>query len=381
MEIIHAITAFAPADRAASEKIRLQSKLFNNNEVLVRISDAVSKMLLVLNQERQIVYANRLFIDFLGLPDSRKIIGKRPGEAMNCIHSNYTSGGCGTSEFCRTCGAVNAILKSQRGNPSEEECRIVSANGDAFDLRVTATPYHQDAEEFTIFAIADISHEKRRQMLERVFFHDVLNSATAISGISSILQEINNTSEIADLAKLLNRSTEMLIEEIISQREISAAERGDLELSLSATDSFSILKELIGMYSRYETDSRKKLEIDRQSVNLQLHTDQVLVRRILGNMIKNALEASMPGGTVALACVKREAAVLFSVHNSNFIDREIQLQLFKRSFSTKGQGRGIGTYSMKLFGEKYLRGKVYFNSTPEQGTTFFLQIPLLFPEN
>lgn len=379
MEIIPALSAYAPAEKATIETIQRQSKLFEENEMLIRVANAVSKMLLVLNRERQIVYANRLFIDFLGLPDSRKIIGKRPGEAMNCIHSGF-AGGCGTSEFCRTCGAVNAILKSQHGNPSEEECRIVTGEGDAFDLRVNATPYQQDGEEFIIFAIADISHEKRRQMLERVFFHDVLNSATAISGISSILQDLKQTGEIANLAKLLNRSTDMLIEEIISQREISAAERGDLELNFSGTDAFSILKELIGMYSRYETDSGKKLEINCRSENYSLHTDQVLVRRILGNMIKNALEASMPGGTVTLSCTKTEYGIKFSVHNSNYIDREIQLQLFKRSFSTKGLGRGIGTYSMKLFGEKYLKGRVWFESTREDGTTFCLEIPSASPD-
>jgi sensor histidine kinase regulating citrate/malate metabolism len=50
------------------------------------------------------------------------------------------------------------------------------------------------------------------------------------------------------------------------------------------------------------------------------------------------------------------------------------MQLFQRSFSTKGTGRGIGTYSMKLFGEKYLEGRVDFESTRENGTTFFIEI-------
>jgi sensor histidine kinase regulating citrate/malate metabolism len=59
----------------------------------------------------------------------------------------------------------------------------------------------------------------------------------------------------------------------------------------------------------------------------------------------------------------------------SWISREVQLQLFKRSFSTKGAGRGIGTYSMKLLGEKYLKGKVWFQSSPEKGTTFFIAIP------
>jgi sensor histidine kinase regulating citrate/malate metabolism len=66
--------------------------------------------------------------------------------------------------------------------------------------------------------------------------------------------------------------------------------------------------------------------------------------------------------------------VKFSVHNSKYIEPEVQNQLFKRSFSTKGVGRGFGTYSMKLFGEKYLKGKVWFESSPENGTTFFIEI-------
>jgi sensor histidine kinase regulating citrate/malate metabolism len=63
------------------------------------------------------------------------------------------------------------------------------------------------------------------------------------------------------------------------------------------------------------------------------------------------------------------------VHNDNYIERETQLQLFKRSFSTKGAGRGIGAYSMKLFGEKYLNGKVWFESTQKEGTTFYISLP------
>jgi signal transduction histidine kinase len=55
--------------------------------------------------------------------------------------------------------------------------------------------------------------------------------------------------------------------------------------------------------------------------------------------------------------------------------KEIQLQIFARSFSTKGQGRGLGTYSVRLLTEKYLKGKVWFKSSEKQGTTFYICIP------
>lgn len=373
-------TAFASAERAETEKLTAQSKSFEKNEVLNKIANAISRMLLVLNHERQIVYANRLFLDFLGVESLHEVIGKRPGEAVNCIHANAAHSGCGTSEFCKTCGAVHAILDSHHGKASEKECRITTLDSDALDLRVTATPYIQNGQEFTIFAMADISNEKRRQMLERVFFHDVLNSASAISGISLILQEINDPDEIVNMAQMLKRSTDILIDEIVSQRTLSAAERGDIELSFSEIGSLDVLKDLMQMYQKMEISNSKKLKIKSRSDNTGIVTDPVLLRRILGNMIKNALEASMPEGTVTLETYKKNGEVVFSVHNSNYMDREIQLQLFKRSFTTKGVGRGIGTYSMKLFGEKYLKGKVWFESTVEDGTRFFLALPVTHPD-
>ena len=65
------------------------------------------------------------------------------------------------------------------------------------------------------------------------------------------------------------------------------------------------------------------------------------------------------------------------VHNDNYMDERVKTLVFHRSFSTKGEGRGIGTYSMKLFGEKFLKGQVNFISKQEEGTTFYIKIPLL----
>ena len=93
-------------------------------------------------------------------------------------------------------------------------------------------------------------------------------------------------------------------------------------------------------------------------------------------MLKNALEACRSGQSVLAGCREVGGCVQFWVHNPSFIPREVQLQLFQRSFSTKGTGRGLGTYSMKLLSERYLKGQVFFTSTPEAGTTFTAAYPL-----
>ncbi|MHC4874743.1 MAG: ATP-binding protein [Planctomycetota bacterium] len=56
---------------------------------------------------------------------------------------------------------------------------------------------------------------------------------------------------------------------------------------------------------------------------------------------------------------------------------DVKLRVFQRNFSTKADnGRGLGTFSMKLFGEKFLGGSVTFVSTEEEGTVFKLTLPL-----
>jgi sensor histidine kinase regulating citrate/malate metabolism len=85
------------------------------------------------------------------------------------------------------------------------------------------------------------------------------------------------------------------------------------------------------------------------------------------------------GDTVTMGCKGLSGRVEFYVHNPANMPRSVQLQIFRRSFSTKGTGRGLGTYSIKLLSERYLRGVVGFESAPEAGTTFHASYPLTRP--
>lgn len=367
-------TQFAPAARVRREQLKEQKDEFFRNDLLVQFANFISQMLVVLNKERQIICGNKKFVETLGFNADNDYLGKRPGEVLGCIHAFQTIGGCGTTEFCRTCGAVNAILESQKGNQSTKECRISTINNEALDLKITATPFNLKKHKFTLFEINDISHEKRRNNLERIFFHDVLNSAGGISGLSDVICMINDPEEITEIAGMIHESADNLINDIQAQKQLVAAERNDLKINLEYVNSEILLKGLVGLYSNHEVAVNKRIQIDETSENFSFKTDIVLFRRILGNMTKNALEASGDQSTITLRGQHLDNKLIFSVHNPTYIERSVQLQLFKRSFSTKGNGRGLGTYSMKLFGEKYLKGKVWFKSSKERGTFFFLEL-------
>ncbi|HON06531.1 MAG TPA: HAMP domain-containing sensor histidine kinase, partial [Verrucomicrobiota bacterium] len=117
------------------------------------------------------------------------------------------------------------------------------------------------------------------------------------------------------------------------------------------------------------------ITIDYNSKNTLILTDPGLFKRVLFNLIKNALEAIGINKTVTIGAIEDNETVTVYIHNPTFIPERIQLQMFNRSFSTKGQGRGLGTYSAKLLTEGYLQGKVWFESTVEKGTTFYVKLP------
>ncbi len=64
--------------------------------------------------------------------------------------------------------------------------------------------------------------------------------------------------------------------------------------------------------------------------------------------------------------------------NAGVIPSDVQMQIFQRSFSTKGKGRGIGTYSIRLLTENYLKGKASFVSNNTDDTIFSIELDKRF---
>lgn len=368
-------TAFAPAERATSAELDTQREIFEKLYMLSDLMRGVPDVFVVLNAQRQIVFANQAIFQQLGVEDRAALIGKRPGEALDCVHAAESDGGCGTTEFCRECGAVRAILNSQGGHESVQECRIIRHNGDALDLRVTATPVTLQDQNFSLFAVTDISHEKRRRVLERLFFHDVLNTAGGMLGIAEILRDAS-PEELDELKGIVFDLSERLVDEIKSQQVLSAAEGGDLAIMPQSIHTQELLAETVHVYAHHEVAHNRSLRIDPAAASVRFTNDYNLARRVVGNMVKNALEASAPGETVTISAARQGDEVWLSVHNPKVMPRPVQLQIFQRSFSTKGAGRGLGTYSIKLFSERFMHGRVFFTSTPEAGTTFTAAYPV-----
>lgn len=375
------LTYFAPAERYGDDEIRAQHLAFCKEKVAVGILEAMPDPTLVVNDKRQIVASNTLLLDSVGILDVADILGLRPGELMGCIHSDEMPGGCGTAHACRVCGAVKAILGCFADSiDRSEECRLSTNNeqeGGSLDVLVHAKWISLPSGPHAVLDLRDISAEKRRRVLERVFFHDVVNTASGIRAIAELMKDYPQAieKERSKYERDLYSMADQMIEEIVVQRQLLAAEQSELQTSITDVRVSEIAEDVVRWYSHHSVAKDKSIIIEK-APDCTIRTDRMLLRRCLGNVIKNALEATSAGGEVNVsACVSADTA-MFTITNPGVMPDHVQQQIFNRSFSTKGgPGRGIGTYSVKLFMERYLKGSVSFTSQEPQGTSFVLTVP------
>jgi PAS domain-containing protein len=235
-------------NRLPAKELESQRQLFSDKNLFTELLDSTPTCLVVLNEYRQIVYVNKAFKDLLKNKDVELAYGKRPGEVLNCEHAFITPDGCGTSDFCDTCGALKVILSSLKGEEDVQECRIIQKDtNDALDLRVWSRQLKINNQYFSIFTFVDISHEKRRLALERIFFHDVLNSASALSSYFHILKD-SSREEIEEAMLVASGLIDKLLEEIKAQRDLTQAENTELIVNLQSCNSLKIIKDLINLY-------------------------------------------------------------------------------------------------------------------------------------
>lgn len=172
----------------------------------------------------------------------------------------------------------------------------------------------------------------------------------------------------------------MIVDQVTSQRDLIYAEDGTLTCEPGEIDVNDILNGLYIAQKRIAISKNKVLDGEFLKEPVAVETDPRLLSRVLLNMIKNAMEVSESDYTIVVRPKIEGDMLEISVNNPGVISAEVAASIFHFGNTTKGAGRGIGTYSMKLIGENYLHGNVWFTSNEKDGTTFYIGIPLKFPK-
>ncbi|MCG8616740.1 MAG: HAMP domain-containing histidine kinase [Desulfobacterales bacterium] len=369
-------TYFAPAQKTDPDRFEQQISLVSQSPVMAAILKIVSGLLLVMNQDRQVVAVNHGLVDSLGLGDITSVLGLRFGDIMACTYADEAPAGCGTTPRCVTCGAAIATMACIDTHEDQEEiCTMTRERGgvtEDMSLLIRTRAVTIDDHRWVLFFANDITRQQIWTNMERVFFHDISNLLTGLMGNAELLSmaqpENLRVRHIRDGIRKL--AGEVDLQKVFSYEKDDTYMVNAVEVSLK-----DIRSELALILDGHRSLRGKRLREQWPDRETLLFTDLILVSKVLGNMVLNALEATPDGGEVLIKVTEETDGVVWSVRNPGGIPDEIQQRIFQRYFSTKADvGRGLGTYSMKLFGETYLKGRVWY--TTDADTTFYFKLPL-----
>ena len=107
----------------------------------------------------------------------------------------------------------------------------------------------------------------------------------------------------------------------------------------------------------------------------QFVSDPDLLRRIVANLISNAVQAMPKGGRLSVSAHVKAGELTLSVEDTGVgISDEVKAKLFTPLFTTKSKGQGFGLPVIKRMTEA-LGGNVTFESEVGKGTKFTVRLP------
>jgi signal transduction histidine kinase len=204
--------------------------------------------------------------------------------------------------------------------------------------------------------------------------HDIRNPLQAITGdLYLIEQEINANptcvnAEIVESIAAINENI-AYINKIVSDLQ-------DYTRTLKPTVSMVNLKEVISTaLAGRKISENIALEV-LAGTDLNFKTDPTFLRRIISNLITNAIQAMPNGGKLTIDAFKENNTALISIQDTGVgIPEEAKPNLFKPLFTTKAKGQGLGLAVVKRLIE-ILNGKITFESQEGKGTKFIVELPL-----
>lgn len=359
-----------------------QIAALRGNRIVRVLLDATDMMVLLLNGERQILFASEAFCKLVGKSDDAGLVGLRLGNAWHCIHADQAPEGCGGSEACRHCTVYNTIARAVSDNETQTQEASVVYLDNSLERALNVLEHVVPAELFGvdcyIVTLIDISDTLHRKWFERLFFHDILNKLGALGNYLELMSREMPESLIEDM-RFVRDAFSHVVADIRYQKQVTEAESGELHVEGMTLVPDELVEQVVRLFERYAVSRRIRLEAQAEPSGCTLFCDYLLLRRVLENMCKNALEASSAGDSVLVGVdgpTPMASFITFWVSNPAHMPAQVQSHVFQRNFSTKGAGRGMGTYSMKLIGERVLGGEVGFTSTRESGTRFYFRLPV-----
>ncbi|HSH04967.1 MAG TPA: PAS domain S-box protein [Anaerolineae bacterium] len=280
------------------------------------------------------------------------------------------------------------------------------ADGSTFPIELSVSEAIINDEQIFTGVIRDITERRQaqknieaaKQEAERAnrsksdflanMSHEIRTPLNAVIGLTELLLNTNLDSAQQDLSSTIYTSGRTLLELINDVLDFSKIEANQLELEEAPFDLYHIIHTAVHTLAHHA--QQKKLEFNYQihpTVPSTIVGDAVRLRQILLNLLSNAIKFTHQGHVTLNIDLQHspnteEYHLLINVTDTGIgITHEKQFLIFNpfnqgetnttRQYGGTGLGLAITQQLINL-----MHGSIHVNSIPNQGSTFYISIPI-----
>lgn len=252
-------------------------------------------------------------------------------------------------------------------------------------------PVHDASDQLIgwLVVLRDISEERElsqtREQLTEMIVHDLRSPLTTILGSLKLLdkeQADDDTSPVVKQAlSISNRSVQQMLGLVNSLLDIAKLESGELTLSLQSLSLDVLCEELVEAYVHEANEGGIILNLNLVDGLPKITADEEKLRRVLANLLDNALKFTPAGGRVDLDVESEGEEVIITVTDTGpGVPEEFRERIFKRFDQVPGiagrrRGTGLGLAFSKLAVAAH-GGRIWVEDNPGGGSAFRIQLPL-----
>jgi len=272
--------------------------------------------------------------------------------------------------------------------PGQKPERILVARGDAQRWHeVLALPMTETRGRSAgrILVVRDVTEaravELARQDLARVAVHDLRNPLNVVSASLEVLADAPPAAIDPGLGiylQLAQSACRRTVDLVDSLLKISQLESGHVPLVRRPVEAAKLIAEVAQGLALLAQEAELALEVEAPAGLPAVWADETLLRRVMENLVSNALKFTPPGGRVSIDARPLENFLLIQVSDTGpGIPSELEGRLFEKFSSGPGpkQGSGLGLAFCKLAVEAH-GGRIWAEANSPHGTSVQCTIPL-----
>lgn len=222
--------------------------------------------------------------------------------------------------------------------------------------------------------------EKLRDDLTHMVVHDLRNPLSVIFGFLELLEQKPGqlSAEVQTFIPLARLCSEELLNMIGSILDVSKMGAGEMKLERKPCDLEALVNAVIATTQLF---GARTLTLETSESSPSVTVDAGLIRRVLQNLVSNALKFTRPGGNVHIVVTPGETEVRVAVSDAGpGIEPQYHQQIFEKFGQVEDGnnhlGTGLGLTFCKLAVEAH-GGRIGVASEVGKGSTFWLELPVV----